>query len=103
MSSLSGMVAPMPKKPRHHLQPDDPITVLADWSLTETLTRAELLVYIRLLRAVDDQRDHRVVVFNSLLHKNARTAAIALRTLENFKLIKTTFDKDRRRVIEVLL
>lgn len=76
---------------------------LAESPILDTLSGAELVVYLRLLAAVAKQRSRRVQVFNLQLHQNreGKTAQAALRSLEEMGVIKVIHHGSGSRQIEV--
>ena len=64
----------------------------------------ELVVYVRLLAEVEEQKTRRVKVFNHRLHPNrgGRTAAVALQKLQEDGLIKIRGKSVLDRTIEVI-
>lgn len=81
------------------------IATLAGSPLLDQLSGQELVVYLRLLAAVHEQRSQRVRVENIALHRarGGRTAGGALKELEERKLIKLSYGMGTNdRVIEVL-
>jgi hypothetical protein len=78
------------------------IVDLARSRLLDELTGAELVVFIRILAAAEDQDTPKVKLHNVDLHRNraGRTAAAALRVLQGRGLIKIS-KRGAERVIEV--
>jgi hypothetical protein len=87
----------------HSLSPQTTIATLAKHSLIDTLTGPQLVVYIKLLGARQEQRTRKVSILNSQLQRDARTAVRALRELENMGLVKIRYEDGTRigRTIEV--
>lgn len=85
------------------LRPTTTIQVLARSTLLESLTGPELVVYLRLLGAVGDQKSQRITIINAHLYRNIRTAVAALRSLENYGLVRISYENMRaiNRTIEV--
>jgi predicted transcriptional regulator len=79
---------PIPLRSNDRISPKTTLVNLANNSLLDALTGPQLVVYLRLLRAVAEQRSRSVQIINSLLYRDARTAARALRELEDMGLIK---------------
>lgn len=92
----------MPKSPVTRLTAKSTLAHLAKHSLLDSLTGSELVVYVRLVAAVGEQRTKRVKILNAALHGDARTAGRALRKLEDHGLIRVHDDGSRfHRTIEV--
>lgn len=91
-------------KQRSNARPIASTTVrrLAQMSILDTLAGAELAVYIRLIAATADHKTRLVQVVNVDLYAEPRTAARALRRLEDAGLIKVNYDGSKLgRTIEV--
>lgn len=83
--------------------PRTTVTKLARSSLLDALSGPQLVVYIKLLGAVDAQRSRHIQLINGELCKDHRTAARALGQLEDMGLVKLHYDDGTKlgRTIEV--
>lgn len=79
---------PVPIRTNERITPKTSVANLANNALLDALTGPQLVVYLRLIRATADQRTRTVHIINSLLYRDSRTAARALRELEDMGLIK---------------